>query len=423
MGAFTETLFSHHTRIEFRTSKNDFTRDRKLSFGQLSIFMFSLLTKTLQIEITDFLNKIRSGVTSYTSSAFTQSRKKIKPELFSYMMGELSKEFYSDNDERVKLWKGFRLLAVDGSTLELPNVASLSLVFGRYKNQYGLGKVLARCSVLYDLENEMVLDGVLSNPKTGERALAKSHIKVLKESNFKELILFDRGYSSFDLVYSLVESNIAFVMRVKELFNTEVKQFHDSKTTEDVIEISAGTGRSSTGKIQVRIIKILLDNGEVELLITSLINKRIYPTSVFKQLYFKRWGVETFYDKLKNKIKVEYFTGYSEMSVRQDFFCSLLMNNIQSLLVSEANEELQEKNSQTKYEYKVNTNLSLGFIKQKLVDVFLGEMPLETVLLELQTLFIRNIIPIRPNRTYPREKDKFGRLGLPAVTKNFKSTL
>ena len=46
---------------------------------------------------------------------------------------------------------------------------------------------------------------------------------------------------------------------------------------------------------------------------TSLLDSEKYPTKIFKELYFMRWGVEPFYDELKNKLKVGCFTGYSKI--------------------------------------------------------------------------------------------------------------
>jgi len=84
---------------------------------------------------------------------------------------------------------------------------------------------------------------------------------------------------------------------------------------------------------------------------------------MFKELYFLRWGVETFYDELKNKLKVEHFTGYSRASIQQDFFCTIFISNLQSVMVSDIDDELAEQNQGRQYNYKINTNLSYGFLK------------------------------------------------------------
>ena len=56
---------------------------------------------------------------------------KIKPELFNYFITALNNEYYTNNDERVELWKGFRLLACDGSFLSLPLMVLVAVVSAR----------------------------------------------------------------------------------------------------------------------------------------------------------------------------------------------------------------------------------------------------------------------------------------------------
>ena len=79
--------------------------------------------------------------------------------------------------------------------------------------------------------------------------------------------------------------------------------------------------------------------------------------------------MELFYDELKTKLKAEHFLGYSKNSILQDFYAALFVSNIQSLIVEEINNELKE-NSITKYEYKVNNNLSYGFLKDRIINLF-----------------------------------------------------
>ena len=68
--------------------------------------------------------------------------------------------------------------------------------------------------------------------------------------------------------------------------------------------------------------------------VSSLIDNKKYRCKMFKELYFKRWKVETFYDELKNKLKVEYFSGYSHQSILQDFHAAIFISNVQTLIVS-----------------------------------------------------------------------------------------
>jgi len=390
--------------------------------------MISLVKKSLQLELHNFMQIAPSKHKSVSNSAFNQARMKIKPELFKHFVSTLNKQFYTDNDERVILWNNFRLISCDGSYLTLPITKEIIKEYNTFTNQNTTQVVIGRTSVLYDLENHMILDGVLSPYKTGERQLAIEQLKSLKNSGYNELVLLDRGYPSFDLIYQLKKWKIDFVIRTKANFSNQINEFAQSSLTDTEMEIKPGKNASLLSKlygkkdsIKVRSVKIILDSGEQEILITSLQNTKDYPVEIFKDLYFKRWGIETLYDKLKNKLLIEEFTGYSKTTILQDFYCTLFLSNIQSLLVSEANEELKNKGENNKmYEYKVNTNLSIGFIKTRLVELFLKDSDTENVLNELDKLFLKNLIPLRPNRSFPRNTLKYRKRKKPTITKNFK---
>jgi hypothetical protein len=393
--------------------------------------MISLVKKSLQLELHSFMQVASKHHKSISNSAFNQARMKIKPELFKHFITYLNKQFYTDNDERVVLWNDFRLLGCDGSTLTLPITDELKKKYIYNINQHTADVLIARTSILYDLENRMVIDGVLAPFSQGERQLAISLFQGLKKSTFNELIILDRGYPSFELICEMQKLNIDYVMRIKPRFSNMTEEFMKSDSIELTTEIKQGRPHRKASllkilhfkdkSVKVRLIKVLLTSGETELLITSLTNITKYPAIIFKELYFKRWGIETLYDKLKNKLQIENFTGYSETSIIQDFYCTLFLSNIQSLLVGEANEELANQGvNDKKYEYKVNTNLSIGFIKTKLIELFLQESNTENVLIELEKLFIKYVIPIRPNRSFERDTLKYRKRKKPPITKNFK---
>ena len=179
------------TKENYRISEKDFTRNRKLPFENVVLFMLRLLRKTIQIELNNFLKELSSSTKSITSSAFVQSRKKLKPDLFYDLNKVIVNEFYSDNDENVKLFKGLRLLSVDGSTIQLPFTDELKETYGIYKNQSKSDDViLARVSVLYDLLNDIVLDGKLCNFQTGEVTLSREHFLLAQKG---DLIIMDRA--------------------------------------------------------------------------------------------------------------------------------------------------------------------------------------------------------------------------------------
>jgi len=412
-------------------SKEDFTRNRKQSFHSAIVFMINFLTKSLSVEIENFIcfinrNIQNAEINHFTKSAFVQYRKKIKPEIFKSLSDSLIDEFYTDNDESVKLWNGFRVLAVDGSRLVLPDTKELERIYGRTKNQSETGVVQARISVLYDVLNRFAIDGVLSLLSTGESVLALNHLAFAKPN---DLIIYDRGYPSFNLIYEHFEKGVGFLIRVKTDFSNIIREFYESGLDSSIVQIQPGKNINLSDKPyskntfkEVRLVRIELPGGESEILISSLLDSKKYPNSLFKELYFLRWGIETFYDELKNKINVEHFSGYSEHCILQDFYAALFVSNVQSLIVGEINDELAKNSTRNKYQYKVNNNLSYGFLKDRIISLFFSDREMKEIVLELKELFKKHTVPIRPDRKYDRNTGKYRKRSRPKLMRNNKNT-
>lgn len=427
-----DAIFSKEIITDYRVSEQDFTRKRKQPFCLILLFMLNLLRKSMVIEIDNFLNHLNSKLDSqkfenFTSSAFVQKRKKIKPEVFNYLSSIITSNYYAESNQNIKRFNGFRILAVDGSNITLPFTQELKLFFGESTNHTNVSVVQALSSVLYDVLNHLVLNSVIENTKTGERALALKHKLHWKE---KDLIIYDRGYPSYDFKNEHLKSGIDYLIRVQKNHSKIVSSFILSQKRTLITDIFPPEKHIFTDKdynkntaLKVRLVRVDLPNGEIEILMTSLLDSQIYQTSIFKELYFLRWGIETFYDELKNKLKVEYFTGYSIMSIQQDFFCAIFISNLQSVIVNDLGDELRLKNQNTKLDYKINKNLSYGFLKNRILQLLFKEAPLEQVYNELQLLFLKNKIPIRKNRNNIREQGKFKRRIKPLVLKNQKDAI
>ncbi|KAA6185301.1 transposase [Thiohalocapsa marina] len=84
-------------------------------------------------------------------------------------------------------WHGFRLRAVDGTTFQVPQSEDIERFFGAPSS----GPVLARGSVLYDLDLDMILDFAVAAYCVSERKLALGHLNAAAPG---DLLLYDRGY-------------------------------------------------------------------------------------------------------------------------------------------------------------------------------------------------------------------------------------
>lgn len=96
-----------------RMKESDFTRNRKLSFSDLMVFIMSSTKKSLQAALFAFTNSAKYEFGTYTKQAFSKARKKINPSAFLALLKESVELFYEDGD--YKLYKGYRVCAIDGT--------------------------------------------------------------------------------------------------------------------------------------------------------------------------------------------------------------------------------------------------------------------------------------------------------------------
>jgi hypothetical protein len=95
---------------------------------------------------------------------------------------------------QVKTWNGFNLLAVDGTTIRVPDEESIIEHFGVWKPVKGDKCPKARASQMYDVLNDISMDSIIKPKSYGERELAAFHF--LKPTS-QDLVLLDCGYPSF----------------------------------------------------------------------------------------------------------------------------------------------------------------------------------------------------------------------------------
>ena len=380
-----------------RVSPKDFTRNRKMPFPKLMFCLLNRVKSSTQNHLENFFENVTKEDTHMAQQSFSDARQKIRysafPELFALGVDVIYEGYYDT-------WHGYRLSAIDGSKMQLPDDQKLRNRFGTMGPDNTAAT--AQASALYDVLNNVLIDVRMVPLRTDERALALIHINTLcKRSSFnKECILFDRGYASFELVNTLKGRAISFVMRVKRGFNKEIDRL--SKGDHSVVLKKRGNN-----DICVRVLKFDLPSGEVETLITDIADKTL-GVEDFKKLYFKRWPIETKYDEIKNKLQVENFSGRTVKTVLQDFYITMIISNAIAVARWEAQSIVDEQRSakDNKYEYHVNTSHAVGVFKDRFIRAMLEPSPRKRAkeVTRILTLLTYNPAPTRPDRSVPRNK-------------------
>jgi hypothetical protein len=373
-----------------------------MGFAMLIYFILSMRKESTQNALERF-NAGKKGGSCMTQQAFSEARQKIKWQAFREMFDFGVNAHYVNYAGEIQLWNGFRISAVDGSILALPNDPAL----GAYYGTSGAGdkSPAARGSLLYDILNRMVLDARIEKMTKGERAIAQKHINHLCRldsfQEWKELLLFDRGYPSYEFIKELLERKIHFLMRVREKFSTAIDGLGYGDHN---IELER-----NGEKIPVRVIKFRLKSGETETLITDVMDSGIKMEEL-KALYFKRWPIETKYNEIKNKLEIENFSGRLVNNIRQDFYATMLLTNLASDFFIEAQEEVDkiQEGKGNKWKYQINVNHEIGVLKDWLIRTMLEEDGKKRGegFMEIVRLLEKRLTPIRPNRSIPRNNPR-----------------
>ena len=405
-----------------------FTRKVKLTFPKMMSLILKKSTKSIQNSLNDMQLEMRKMNPkenySITNSAYTQARAKLSYTAFDELSEKTVELFYRDGEYHK--YKGFRLLAIDGSIVILPNSEDIKKEFNPIiakcgKKGYSKEVIQSRVSVLYDVLNNIAIDASINNqildktnPKLkakDERSLALEH---LEYCNKKDLVICDRGYPSYKLFVKYgLKSN--FLMRIQKSTSLEAKLLFNANNKEKdiVVEIKAPSRIKAELKqlklpikMKIRFIQVILNDGTVEVLATNILSKKILKTEDFKELYAKRWGIETYYDVLKNRLSLENFTGKTALAIRQDFHATIFLTNYESMLVYDSNLELLDKSKSNNYAQKVNKAVSFNAIKHEAFNIFYGSEDLATQMEQLKELFLMNTVLVRPNRKTPPRLDK-----------------
>ena len=376
-----------------KENPEDFTRSRKLPFPKLILFMLTRVKGSTQNALEKYFEKLGEDI-FMTQQAFSEARQKVKSAAFSmlfYMTARIAYDGYFDT-----YW-GYRVLAIDGSKIALPDIWLLGEIYG--KMGADASSPTAQASICYDVLNNVVVDAQIEPLSTDERTLALRHIKNLGKSRRfdKELAIMDRGYASFDLIEELKNEKISFLMRVKRGFNQDI----DAQTNADGTGILRKKGRRD---IKVRVIRFVLDSGETEVLITDIF-KRNMGVGAFKKLYFLRWPVETKYDEVKNKLQIENFTGNSKKAIEQDFYAAMYLANIAAAArwEAQARVDAEREGKNNKYEYHVNVNHEIGVLKDRLIYALTLDDPANEIE-KILRLLPKRVCPVKPGRSTVRNK-------------------
>ena len=396
----------------------DNTRNRKFSFQKTISLILAFRGGTLNREIMDFFGL---DPNIGTSSAFIQQRAKILPEAFECLF-----QYFTSNVVDNKLHHGLRLLAVDGSDLQIPsNPGDPDSYYPGVNGQKAYN--LLHINAMYDLLQHTYTDALIQKSRNSDESGALTDM-VDRSTIEKALLLADRNYESYNNFAHIQEKGWYFLIRIKD--NTKgitsglilpnkdeydvpfhihltrkqsnsVKQLLKDKNHYKLVtsgqrfdylpQMSRKHDPTVFYDLSFRIVRFPLSDTMCETIITNL-NAEQYPLSEIKRLYAMRWGIETSFRDLKYTLGLLHLHAKKVEFIHQEIFAKLTMYNFCQLITQSVVIQQEQK----KYAYKVNFSDAVHVC----FEFFLGNVPPPNV----EANLMRYISPIRPGRKDMRKQ-------------------
>ena len=399
--------------------ERNFKKKRKLPFDKVVSFLLAMEGGTLTTELLKYFGCTPNIA---TTSALVQQRGKIDASAFSSLF-----DLFVQKTNKDLCYKGFHLLAADGSDIQIPtNSNDPDSYFPDKEGQSAYN--LLHLDAMYDLLRHTYTDAVLlGQRKANERS---SLCDMVDRSSMENvLVIADRGYEGFNLMAHIQEKSWHFLIRIQDVLNSrgiaaglnlpdtdEFDLYVDlsltTKKTNDVKKLAEyknqyriltnnrdfdylpTTNRKHDPtvffRLPFRIVRFQIADGVFETVVTNL-DRCSFPASELKHLYNMRWGIETSFRELKYTIGLLHFHAKKVEHIYQEVFARLIMYNFTELVTS----PVIIQKADCKYAYKANFSVAVHVCRQFL----LGNVSPPNV----EALIRKHVSPIRPGRSRPRK--------------------
>ena len=377
-------LFDGFTSKKYVTDENRFIRDRKMNQKEYTAFILSQRSCTGYIETIRFFTiMMKKDFKTISSQAIGKQRMYIDPKAFNDMNECFIDELYG-NFRGFSKFNGYIVCACDGSIVDLPNVTLTREEFPLGdENLLKENRIRARVSCFLDVHSKHILTAKIVETTTNEVDLAIEHLENLKKrlDINKIITIYDRGYPSIELMFKTIDLDSKFLIRLpKNVFRHQIRQMG---TNDEIIKINLVKSRlrafddenlkekaEKMGRLEIRIAVIDIGKDEPEILATNLTHEE-FTTDDLKELYGKRWTVETGFDRLKNLVEIEDFSGIRRRIIEQDFYAHIFVYNLAITIKNHAENKITRipRNKDKKIIYQSNFAKITGNIYLFLFDI------------------------------------------------------
>jgi len=289
----------------------DFTRKRKIPLKHLVQILLSMGGNSLNKELLDYFDY---NIDTATSSAFVQQREKLFPEALGFVLNE-----FNETVDHHRTFNGYRLLAVDGSSVNIPlNPNDFNTFVKTAENSKGFN--LLHINALYDLLEKQYLDVVIQAIRKKNEKRAVTDMVDRSNTLAKVLLMLERVYEGYNIMAHIEKKNWNYLIRVRDPqgksnmltklnlpldkeFDKQVKvnlsrrntkelksdvshRLLPKKSTFDYLEL----GNKGRYPLEFRVVGIEIEENKYQYFVTNL-EANEFDIKAIGELYHLRWGI------------------------------------------------------------------------------------------------------------------------------------
>jgi len=222
-------------------------------------------------------------------------------------------------------YKGLRLMAIDGSRMELADEADVAQAFGRPGSRTGVaGYPQAQCVVLAECATHAIVAAELGPYRGDEWELCQWLLGALEPGM---LLLADRGFNGLEHWQRTLATGAQLLWRATESRLLPVQRLlPDGSYLSRILPTGVGKAAAEAQAVTVRVIEYQLPGVPAAApryrLMTSLLDPDAAPALELAALYHQRWHVEAVFDELKTHLRQGRRVLRSKTAelVRQEFY-------------------------------------------------------------------------------------------------------
>ena len=397
-----------------KNPETDFSRKKKWSFEEIMKFMLTMEGKALKDELLEYFDFDNS---TPSNAAFNQRRAQILPEAFEFLFQEFTRSF---NDNAT--YKGFKLIACDGSDLCIThNPKDKTTYFKPRPNDKGYNQL--HLNVFYDLCSRRYTDAIIQPGRLKNENNAMCRL-IDRYSGQPAIFIADRGYENYNIFAHAEHKGMYYLIRVKDVTSNGIASNLTMLPKCDEFDewVNVTLTRKQTNEVKenlekyrmimkripfdyldlhlnpfyemkMRVVRFPISQDSYECIITNLPQEE-FSCDEIKQLYAKRWGIETSFRELKYALGLTRFHAKKPEYIMQEIWARMTLYNFCEIIATNV---IVKKTAICKHIYQLN------YTRAMRICCYFLSIKKEKAPPDVEYLIRHELLPVRPGRSDPRK--------------------